>query len=80
MTAFVGQYTILLDDSGGSIGDKVAVYLTGNDPAGHPLEDNGTGEEGEHLFMYQLKADGPPSIPTAAFAWEWQTDMATPND
>ena len=70
MTAFVGQYTILLDDSGGSIGDKVAVYLTGNDPAGHPLEDNGTGEEGEHLFMYQLKADGPPSIPTAAFAWE----------
>ena len=70
MTAFVGQYTILLDDSGGSIGEKVAVYLTGNDPAGHPLEDNGTGEEGEHLFMYQLKADGPPSIPTAAFSWE----------
>ena len=70
MTAFVGQYTILLDDTGGSIGEKVAVYLTGNDPAGHPLEDNGTGEEGEHLFMYQLKADGPPSIPTAAFSWE----------
>ena len=37
MTAFVGQYTILLDDGGGSIGEKVAVYLTGNDPAGHPL-------------------------------------------
>ena len=70
MTAFVGQYTLLLDDSGGSIGDTVAVYLTGNDQAGHPLEDNGTGEEGEHLFMYQLKADGPPSIPAAAFSWE----------
>ena len=70
MTAFVGQYTILLDDSGGVIGDKVAVYLTGNDAAGHPLEDNGTGEQGDHLFMYQLKADGPPSIPTAAFTWE----------
>ena len=37
LTAFVGQYTILLDDSGGSIGDKVAVYLTGNDQAGHPI-------------------------------------------
>ena len=70
LTAFVGQYTILLDDSGGSIGDKVAVYLIGNDAAGHPLEDNGTGEEGDHLFMYQLKADGPPSIPTAAFSWK----------
>ena len=70
LTAFVGQYTLLLDDSGGSIGEKVAVYLTGNDPAGHPLEDGGTGEEGEHLFMYQLKADGPPSIPTAAFSWD----------
>ena len=70
LTAFVGQYTILLDDSGGSIGDKVAVYLTGNDQAGHPLENNGTGEEGQHLFMYQLKADGPPSIPAAAFSWD----------
>ncbi|MED6338919.1 MAG: hypothetical protein VYC12_07815, partial [Candidatus Thermoplasmatota archaeon] len=70
MTAFVGQYTILLDDSGGVIGDKVAVYLTGNDAAGHPLEDNGSGGQGDHLFMYQLKADGPPSIPTAAFTWE----------
>ena len=70
LTAFVGQYTILLDDSGGEIGDKVAVYLTGNDAAGHPLEQNGTGEEGDHLFMYQLKADGPPSIPAAAFSWD----------
>ena len=70
LTDFVGQYTILLDDSGGVIGDKVAVYLTGNDAAGHPLLDNGTGEEGDHLFMYQLKPDGPPTIPTAAFSWE----------
>ncbi len=70
MTSFVGQYTIILDDTDGEIGDKVAVYLTGNDQAGHPLENNGTGEEGDHLFMYQLKPDGPPSIPTAAFSWE----------
>ena len=70
LTAFVGQYTIILDDTGGSEGDKVAVYLTGNDPAGHPLENNGTGEEGDHLFMYQLKRDGPPSIPAAAFSWD----------
>ena len=61
---------MLLDDTGGSTGDKVAVYLTGNDAAGHPLEDNGTGEEGEHLLMYQIKADGPPSIPNNAFVWD----------
>ena len=70
LTALVGQYTLLLDDTGGSTGEKVAVYLTGNDAAGHPLEDNGTGEEGEHLLMYQLKADGPPSIPNNAFVWD----------
>ncbi|MEC8242494.1 MAG: hypothetical protein VX023_02115, partial [Candidatus Thermoplasmatota archaeon] len=70
LTAFVGQYTIILDDTGSEEGDKVAVYLTGNDPAGHPLENNGTGEEGEHLFMYQIKRDGPPSIPAAAFSWD----------
>ena len=45
--------------------------MTGNDPAGHPLENNGTGEEGEHLFMYhQIKRDLQPSIPAAAFSWD----------
>ena len=70
MTALVGQYTLLLDDAGGSTGDKVAVYLTGSDAAGHPLEDNGTDEEGKHLFMYQLNADGPPSIASNSFSWD----------
>ena len=84
MTALVGQYTLLIDDSGGSLGDKVAVYLTGSDAAGHPLEDNGTDEPGKHLFMYQLNADGPPTIASNSFSWDggkknWlhpQTDYA----
>ena len=70
MSALVGQYTLLIDDSGGSLGDKVAVYLTGSDAAGHPLEDNGTDEPGMHLFMYQLNADGPPTIASNSFSWD----------
>ena len=70
MTALIGQYTLLIDDAGGNIGDKVAVYLTGSDAAGHPLEDNGTDEEGKHLLMYQLNADGPPSIASNSFSWD----------
>ena len=70
MTALVGQYTLLIDDSGGSLGDKVAIYLTGSDAAGHPLEDNGTDQPGMHLMMYQLNADGPPTIASNSFSWD----------
>lgn len=70
LTSLIGQYTLLIDDAGGSTGDKVAVYLTGSDAAGHSLEDNGSGEEGKHLLMYQLKGDGPPSISSNAFSWD----------
>nr|MCS5533583.1 hypothetical protein [Candidatus Poseidoniaceae archaeon] len=68
--ALVGQYTLLLDDSGGSIGQKVAVYIVGQDTAGYPIKDAGSNVSGEHLFMYQLAPDGPPSISANAFSWE----------
>ena len=68
--ALVGQYTLLLDDSGGSIGQKVAVYIVGQDTAGYAIKDAGSNQSGEHLFMYQLAPDGPPSISATAFSWQ----------
>ena len=38
----------MMDDTGGSIGQKVSVYLTGTDQAGHTLENGGTNVSGEH--------------------------------
>ena len=66
----IGQYTLLLDDTGGSLGQKVAVYITGQDDAGQPLEDGGSNQSGEHLFMYQLAVDGAPTIEPGAFSFE----------
>ena len=60
--ALVGQYTLLLDDSGGSIGQKVAVYIVGQDTAGYAIKDAGSNQSGDHLFMYQLAPDGDPTI------------------
>ena len=68
--SLVGQYTLLLDDSGGSIGQKVAVYIVGQDTAGYAIKDAGSNQSGEHLFMYQLAPDGPPSIMANAFSWQ----------
>jgi hypothetical protein len=68
--SLIGQYTLLLDDSGGSIGQKVAVYIVGQDTAGYAIKDAGSNQTGEHLFMYQLAPDGPPSIMANAFSWQ----------
>ena len=68
--SLIGQYTLLLDDTGGSLGQKVAVYITGADDAGQPLEDGGSNQSGEHLFMYQLAVDGAPTIEPGAFSFE----------
>jgi hypothetical protein len=59
-----------LDDSGGSIGQKVAVYIVGQDTAGYAIKDAGSNQSGEHLFMYQLGPDGPPEISANAFSWQ----------
>ena len=61
-TALTGVYTLMLDDTGGSLGQKVAVYLEGTDPSGYALQDGGSAEEGEQLFMYQLAVDGAPEL------------------
>lgn len=57
-----GNYTFTFDDHTGSFGDKVAGYLTGSDPAGNPLIDSGGPGIDDHLFMYQLEADGAPIV------------------
>ena len=64
-----GLYTLLFDDSMGSQGQKVAGYLVGSDASGQALEDAGTGEDGEHLFMYQIGPDGPPTLSATAMSW-----------
>ncbi|MGB0378349.1 MAG: hypothetical protein ACPGGE_05945, partial [Poseidonia sp.] len=69
LTALTGVYTLMLDDTGGSLGQKVAVYLEGTDPSGYALQDGGSAEEGEQLFMYQLAVDGAPELEPDAFAW-----------
>ena len=70
LTSLIGQYTLLLDDTGGSLGQKVAVYITGTDDAGQHLEKGGSNESGEHLFMYQLAVDGAPTVEQGAYAFE----------
>ena len=75
LTLSTGLYTLLFDDSMGSQGQKVAGYLVGMDASGQVLEDAGTGEDGEHLFMYQIGPDGPPTLSATAMSW---TDGAKP--
>ena len=69
LTLSTGLYTLLFDDTMGSQGQKVAGYLVGTDASGQVLEDAGTGEDGEHLFMYQIGPDGPPTLSATAMSW-----------
>jgi hypothetical protein len=69
LTALTGIYTLMIDDTSGSLGQKVAVYLEGTDPSGYAIQDGGSALEGEQLFMYQLAVDGEPSLEPNAFAW-----------
>ena len=69
LTALTGVYTLMIDDTAGSLGQKVAVYLEGNDPSGYAIQDGGSAEEGEQLFVYQLAVDGAPDLAPDAFAW-----------
>ena len=52
LTANQGVYTLMMDDTAGSLGQKVAVYLDGTDPSGYPVQDGGSAEEDEQLFTY----------------------------
>jgi len=70
LTQLTGVYTLMIDDSAGSLGQKVAVYLEGTDPSGYALKDGGGPEEGEQLFVYQLAIDGAPTLEPDAFTWQ----------
>ena len=69
LNANQGVYTLMMDDTAGDLGHKVAVYLDGTDPSGYAIQDGGSAEEDEQLFTYQLAIDGAPDLPTDAFAW-----------
>ena len=69
LTALTGIYTLMIDDTDGSLGQKVAVYLEGTDPSGYAIQDGGSAEEGEQLFVYQLAVDGAPDLAPDAFSW-----------
>ncbi len=69
LTALTGVYTLMIDDTAGSLGQKVAVYLDGTDPSGYAIQDGGSAEEGDQLFMYQLAVDGEPTLDPDAFGW-----------
>ena len=69
LTALTGVYTLMHDDTSGSVGQKVAIYLDGTDPSGYPIQGGGSAAEGDQLFIYQLAQDGKPSIDANAFNW-----------
>ena len=58
-----GLYTLLIDDTDASDGDRVAGYVVGADPAGNSIVDGGSANESSQLFTYQVLPDGPPLLP-----------------
>ena len=69
LTALTGVYTLMIDDTAGSLGQKVAVYLEGTDPSGYSIQDAGSAAQDDQLFMYQLAVDGEPTLEPDAFGW-----------
>ena len=70
LTGLTGVYTLMLDDTAASLGQKVAVYVEGTDPSGYSIVDGGSSDEGQQLFVYQLAVDGAPSLEADAFSWQ----------
>ena len=68
-TQLTGVYTLMLDDTGGELGDKVSVYLSGTDPSGYAIQNGGSDQPEDQLFTYQLAIDGAPSLASDAFRW-----------
>jgi len=68
-TQLTGVYTLMLDDTGGALGDKVSVYIAGRDPSGYAIQDGGSAAWEDQLFTYQLAVDGAPSLAADAFRW-----------
>ena len=63
LTTSSGLYTLLIDDTQASEGDRVSGYVVGADPAGNSVIDGGSAEESSQLFTYQVLPDGPPLLP-----------------
>jgi len=57
-----GNYTAVIDDTGGEMGDIVAVYVSGADAAGNLIVAGGSSDVDAQLFTYQLQVDGPPLL------------------
>ena len=70
LDANFGDYISIIDDSSAFPGEKVAGYVTGNDPSGHPLVGGGSDMLDDHLFMYQILSDGSPVINGEGFEWD----------
>ena len=69
LTTLTGVYTLMMDDTAGSLGQKVAIYLEGTDPSGYAIQDGGSSADNDQLFVYQLAVDGAPELAPDAFAW-----------
>ena len=65
-----GNYSFVFDDTYGLEGDLVAGYLSGADQAGNLVVDGGSGEPGDQLFVYQLKADEAPLVSRIGTSWD----------
>ena len=70
LDANFGDYIALVDDSSAFPGEKVAGYVIGSDPSGHPIVGGGSEMVDDHLFMYQILNDGNPLIGSEGFEWE----------
>ena len=64
-----GSYYTFIDDSSAFPGEKVAGYVIGQDPSGYPVIGGGSEMVEDHLFMYQIMADGFPEIEEDGFQW-----------
>ena len=64
-----GSYIATIDDTAAYPGEKVAGYVIGSDPSGQTLLGGGSDMVGDHLFMYQISADGTPLIDSDGFEW-----------
>ncbi len=64
-----GNYIATIDDTAAFAGEKVAGYVIGSDPSGHQLLGGGSEMADNHLFMYQIMADGAPVISPEGFEW-----------
>ena len=67
-----------MDDSSAFPGEKVAGYVIGSDPSGHPLVGGGSDMVDDHLFMYQRLNDGNPLIGSEGLGGKENVELVHP--